>query len=94
MPTCGLVRWWWQHHAVGMFFSGRDWRLVSIEGKIKGTKYREILLKTCSRALRTSDWGQQDNDTKHTAKTRQVRLRDKSLNVLECPIQNPDLNPI
>jgi hypothetical protein len=17
--------WWWQHHAVGMFFSGRDW---------------------------------------------------------------------
>ena len=21
---CGEA-WWWQHHAVGMFFNGRDW---------------------------------------------------------------------
>ena len=26
--------WWWQHHAVGMFFSvAGTWRLVRIEGK-------------------------------------------------------------
>uniref|UniRef100_A0AAZ3R0A5 Tc1-like transposase DDE domain-containing protein n=1 Tax=Oncorhynchus tshawytscha TaxID=74940 RepID=A0AAZ3R0A5_ONCTS len=47
-------------------------------------------MKTCSRALRTSDWG----DYKHTAKTTQKWLQDKSLNVLEWPSQSPDLNLI
>ena len=56
-------------------------------------------MKTCSRALRTSDWGegspfQEDNDSKLTAKTTQEWLQDKSLNVLEGPSQSPDLNPI
>jgi hypothetical protein len=23
--TAKSKTWWWQHHAVGMFFSGRDW---------------------------------------------------------------------
>uniref|UniRef100_A0A4W5KU51 Tc1-like transposase DDE domain-containing protein n=1 Tax=Hucho hucho TaxID=62062 RepID=A0A4W5KU51_9TELE len=50
------------------------------------------LLKTCSRALRTSDWG--DNDPKHTAKITQEWLWDKSQNVLEWHSQSPDLNPI
>ena len=36
---------------------------------------------------------QEDNDPKHTAKTTQEWLRDKSLNVLEWPSQ-PDLNLI
>uniref|UniRef100_A0A4W5MKP2 Tc1-like transposase DDE domain-containing protein n=1 Tax=Hucho hucho TaxID=62062 RepID=A0A4W5MKP2_9TELE len=37
---------------------------------------------------------QQDNNPKHTAKTTQEWLRDKSLNVLEWPSQSPDLNLI
>uniref|UniRef100_A0AAZ3RG11 Transposase n=1 Tax=Oncorhynchus tshawytscha TaxID=74940 RepID=A0AAZ3RG11_ONCTS len=41
--TIPTVAWWWQHHAVGMFFSARTGRLVRIEGKINGAKYREIL---------------------------------------------------
>ena len=37
---------------------------------------------------------QQDNDPKHTAKTMQEWLRNKSLNVLQWPSQNPDMDPI
>ena len=56
-------------------------------------------MKTCSRALMTSDWseGSPSNRTatsKDTAKPTQEWLRDKSLNVLEWPGQSPDLNPI
>jgi hypothetical protein len=60
-------------------------RLVSIEGKINGAKYREILknLLQSAQDLRRFNF-QQDNDPKHTAKTMQW-LRDKSLNVLEWP---------
>ena len=25
--------WWWQHHAVQMFFSGRDWETSQDRGK-------------------------------------------------------------
>ena len=56
-------------------------------------------MKTCSRALRTSDWGLGSPSNRTTAlsipaKTTQEWLRDKSLNVLEWPSQSPDLNPI
>ena len=37
---------------------------------------------------------QQDNDHKHTAKTTQEWLRDKSLNDLAWPSQRSDLNPM
>ena len=65
-------------------------------------------MKTCSRALRTSDWGEgspsnrtttlntapNNNNPKHTAKTTQEWLRHKSMNVLEWPSQSLDFNPI
>ncbi|KAF3703439.1 hypothetical protein EXN66_Car019127 [Channa argus] len=35
--------WWWQHLAVGMFYSGRNWRLVRIDGKMNAAMYRDIL---------------------------------------------------
>jgi hypothetical protein len=54
-------------------------------------------MKTCSRALRTSDWGRRftfltGQRPKHAAKTTQEWLQDKFLNVLEWPSQSPDLN--
>ena len=74
-------------------------RLVRINGKMNEAKYREILdenLLHNAQDLRL-EWRftfQQDNNFKHTAKTMQEWLRDKSLNVFEWPSQSPDLNPI
>jgi hypothetical protein len=47
-------------------------------------------MKTFSRELRTSDWGEDSPFNKTTLEW----LRDKSLNVLVWPGQSPDLNPI
>jgi hypothetical protein len=74
-------------------------RLVWIEGKMNGAKYRRILGEKQLQSAQELRLGrrftfQQDNDPKLTAKTTQKWLRDKPLNVLEWPIQSPDLNPI
>ena len=66
---------------------------------MNGAKYREILDENLLQSAQDLRLGrrftfQQDYDTKHTAKTTQEWLRDKSLNVLEWPSQSPDLNPI
>ena len=75
-------------------FSGAG-RLVRIEGKMHGAKYREILDENLLQSTQDLRLGrrftfQQDNDPKHTAKTMQEWLRDKSLNVLEWPSHSPD----
>ena len=62
-------------------------RLVRIEGKINGAKYREILNQNLLQSAQDLRLGQrftfqQDNDPKHTAKTTHEWLWDKSLNVL------------
>ena len=47
--------WWWQHHAVGIFFSGRDWETSQDrrkEGRTEQSTERS-LIKTCSGVLRT-----------------------------------------
>ena len=83
----------------GCFSAAGTGRLVRIEGKMNGAKYREILDENLLQSAQDLRLGQrftfqQDNDPKHTVKTKQEWLRDKSLNVLEWPSQNPDLNPI
>jgi hypothetical protein len=42
----------------GCFSAAGTERLVRIEWKMNRAKYREILDQICSRALRTSDWGE------------------------------------
>ena len=66
--------WWWQHHVVGVIFSGRAGKLVRIEGKMKGAKVKEILDETLLQSAQDLRLGrrlifQQDNYPKHTAKT-------------------------
>ena len=83
----------------GCFSVAGTARLVRIEGKMNGAKYREILDENLLQSTQDLRLGQiftfqQDNDPKHTDKTTQEWLRDKSLNVLEWRSQRPDLNPI
>jgi hypothetical protein len=73
--------------------------LVRFEGKTNEAKYREILDENLLQSAQDLRLGQrftfqQDNNSKHTAKTTQEWLQDKSLNVLEWLSQSPDLNPI
>ena len=64
---------------------------------MNGAKYRDILDENLLQSTQDLRLGrrftfQQDNNPKHTAKTTQEWLREKSLNVLECPSQSPDVN--
>jgi hypothetical protein len=83
----------------GCFSSAGTFKLVRIEGMMDGTKYKESLegnLFQFSRDLRLERrfTFQQDNDPKHTAKATLEWFKGKHLNVMECPSQSPDLNPI
>ena len=57
-------------------------------------------MKTCFRALLTSDWGDGSSFSRTTTLNTQPStiskecLQDNSVNVLEWPSQSPDLNPI
>ena len=66
---------------------------------MNGENYREILDENLLQSTQDLRLGrrftfQQNNDPKHTAKTMEEWLRDKSMNVLEWPSQSPDLNQI
>ena len=66
---------------------------------MNGAKYREILDENLLQSAQDLRLGQrftfqQDNDSKHTAKTTQEWLLDMSLNVLDWPSRSLDLNPI
>ena len=73
-------------------------RLVRSEEKMNKAKYREILDENLLQSTQDHRLGrritfQQDNNPKHTARTTQEWLWDKSLNVPKWPSQSPDLNP-
>ncbi len=86
--------WWWQHHAVGMFFSGRNWETCPDRGKDECSNIQRHPLP-----LPITDWcdgpsSKRTTTLKHTAKITKEWLRDNSVNFLEWPSQNPDLNLI
>ena len=77
----------------GCFSEAGTGRLVRIKGKMNGENYREILDENLLQSTQDLRLGrrftfQQDNNPKHTTKTMEEWLRDKSLNVLEWPSQN------
>ncbi len=83
----------------GCFSAAGTGRLVRVEEKLNGAKYRDILNENLFHSAQDLRLGrrftfQHDNDHKHTAKATQELLRDNSVNVLEWPSQSPDLNPI
>ncbi|KAK3548492.1 hypothetical protein QTP70_013326 [Hemibagrus guttatus] len=74
-------------------------RLIRIKGTINAAMYRDILDENLLKSALDLKLGrrsifQQDNNPKHTAKITKECLRDNSVNVLEWPSQNPDLNLI
>ena len=74
-------------------------RLVMIAVKMNRAKYRQIFDENLLQRVQDLRMGrrftfQQDNGPKHTAKTTQEWLQDKSLKKLEWPSQSPHLNPI
>ena len=84
---------------LGYFSAAGTGSLVRIKAKMNGAMYREIVDGNLLQSAKVLRLGgrftfQQDNDPKHIAKTTQVWLRGKSLNVHEWPSQSPDLNLI
>ena len=68
----------------GCFSVAGTGRLVRVEGKMNGAKYREILDENLLQSAQNLRLGwrftfQWDNNTRHTAKTTQEWLRDKSM---------------
>ena len=89
----GSIMWW------GCFSSAGTGKLVRLDGKMDGDKYRTILeenLLESAKDLRLVGrfTFQQDSNPKHTARATMEWFRSKPIHVLEWPISSPDLNPI
>ncbi|KAL7855533.1 hypothetical protein AOLI_G00191370 [Acnodon oligacanthus] len=83
----------------GCFSSAGTGRLVRVDGKMDGAKYRAVLEENLLDSAKDLRLGQrftfqQDNDPKHKARTTMEWFKTKHIHVLEWPSQSPDLNPI
>uniref|UniRef100_A0A803JNW0 Tc1-like transposase DDE domain-containing protein n=1 Tax=Xenopus tropicalis TaxID=8364 RepID=A0A803JNW0_XENTR len=83
----------------GCFSSAGTGKLVRVDGKMDGAKYRAILEENLLESAKDLRLGrrftfQQDNDPKHKARATMEWFKTKHIHVLEWPSQSPDLNPI
>uniref|UniRef100_A0A6I8RU66 Transposase n=1 Tax=Xenopus tropicalis TaxID=8364 RepID=A0A6I8RU66_XENTR len=83
----------------GCFSSAGTGKLVRVDGKMDGAKYRAILEENLLESAKNLRLGrrftfQQDNDPKHKARATMEWFKTKHIHVLEWPSQSPDLNPI
>ncbi len=91
--------WWWQHHAVGVFFSCRDRTTGCNRGKdecgqVQGYPGRKPSPECSGPQTGPKVYLPTRHDPKHTAKITKEWLHNNSVTVLEWPSQSPDLNPI
>lgn len=83
----------------GGFSSAGTGKLVRVDGKMDGAKYRATLEENLLESAKDLRLGQrfifqQDNDPKHKAKATMEWFQTKHIHVLEWPSQSPELNPI
>ena len=83
----------------GCFAATGRGRLIKVTGNIKKEDYVKFLNENLKDPARELSLGQrlcftQDNDPKHSANLTKKWLEDNNINVLECPSQSPDLDPI
>uniref|UniRef100_A0A803JX28 Tc1-like transposase DDE domain-containing protein n=1 Tax=Xenopus tropicalis TaxID=8364 RepID=A0A803JX28_XENTR len=83
----------------GCFSSAGTGKLVRVDGKMDGAKYRAILEESLLESAKDLRLGriftfQQDNDPKHKARATMEWFKTKHIHVLEWPSQSPDLNPM
>ncbi|CAI5674221.1 unnamed protein product [Oreochromis niloticus] len=83
----------------GCFSSAGTGKLVRVDGKMDGAKYRAILEENLLESAKDLRLGrrftfQQDDDPKHKARATMEWFKTKHIYVLEWPSQSPDLNPI
>uniref|UniRef100_A0A669EVF3 Transposase n=1 Tax=Oreochromis niloticus TaxID=8128 RepID=A0A669EVF3_ORENI len=81
------------------FSSAGTGKLVRVDGKMDGAKYRANLEENLLESAKDLRLGrrftfQQDNDPKHKARATMEWFKTKHIHVLEWPSQSPDLNPI
>lgn len=83
----------------GCFSSAGTGKVVRVDGKMDGAKYRAILEESLLESAKDLRLGwrftfQQDNDPKHEVRATMEWLKTKHIHVLEWPSQSPDLNQI
>ena len=82
----------------GCFSAKGVGKISVIDGKMNAQKYKQILQENLMSSVKSLELPSdnifpRDNDPKHTAKSTKW-FSDNNVNVFQCPIQSPDLNPI